>query len=387
MIKYPDIVSAPLRLTSINYPKPVTSKIDGRLTKLLVTNKEKVTQGEVIAFLESTADHEQILAISRSLKAIEKKKSDFSRSNELQSLVGENKMALGELQSAFRTFASAYNKFATFQENGFYISKKNLLQDEINNLLALQDILKDQKSIHEKTLRIAENEFSVSTTLATQKVIAPLELAREEGKLLDKQIPSKQIETNIINNDLLIVQRKRELLEVEGLIKESSSYFTQELHTFKSEVDSWCAKYLLTAPVPGVVFYAGLIEEQQYVRANQDIFYVGVDNPEVFGELSFQQLNFGKIKLDQQVIIKLHSYPYSEFGVVEGKVSFISEIASRDSTYLARVNLTNGLITSHGKALAFKNGLSAKAEIIIEDLTLLQRILFFFGSMDNYQTR
>src|SRR5580700_1906102 len=55
VIRYPDIVNAPLKIDSPNSPKPVVAKMPGKLVKLLVKENETVTAGQPLAYLESTA--------------------------------------------------------------------------------------------------------------------------------------------------------------------------------------------------------------------------------------------------------------------------------------------------------------------------------------------
>lgn len=65
VIKYPDAIKAPLQLTAINAPKMLKSNVNGKLVKLLVKNNTHVKRGQILAWLESTASHRQVLALSR----------------------------------------------------------------------------------------------------------------------------------------------------------------------------------------------------------------------------------------------------------------------------------------------------------------------------------
>lgn len=71
LIRYPDIVNASLKIVSPNAPKPVISKISGKLTRLLVHENETVSTGQALAYLESTGDHKAILSLFSSLKLIQ----------------------------------------------------------------------------------------------------------------------------------------------------------------------------------------------------------------------------------------------------------------------------------------------------------------------------
>ena len=81
----------------------------------------------------------------------------------------------------------------------------------------------------------------------------------------------------------------------------------------------------------------------------------------------------GKVKKGQTVNIKLEGFPYQEFGMLIGKVENIS-LTPRNNFYHVEVSLTNGLTTSYNKKLEFKNEMSGVAEIITEDLRVIERL-------------
>lgn len=81
-----------------------------------------------------------------------------------------------------------------------------------------------------------------------------------------------------------------------------------------------------------------------------------------------------KVKIGQQVVIKFVAYPYLEYGMVKGLVRKISSVPTNDA-YDVEVDLPNPLVTNYGKKLAFQEGLLGTAEIMTEDISLLNRIL------------
>ena len=84
------------------------------------------------------------------------------------------------------------------------------------------------------------------------------------------------------------------------------------------------------------------------------------------------QYNSGQVKTGQQVLLKFQAYPFEQFGKVTGTINHISTMPA-DSGFLARVVLPAGLTTNYNRQLAWQNGLLADAEIITDDLRLLQR--------------
>jgi HlyD family secretion protein len=93
--------------------------------------------------------------------------------------------------------------------------------------------------------------------------------------------------------------------------------------------------------------------------------------------LTIPQDNSGKIKIGQRVLIKFQSYPFEEYGMVEGKISSLPQLSTQDNKlFFAFVELPNGLKTNHNKQLTYNYGMTASAEIITEDLRLIERIFY-----------
>jgi HlyD family secretion protein len=76
----------------------------------------------------------------------------------------------------------------------------------------------------------------------------------------------------------------------------------------------------------------------------------------------------------QQVLVRFSGYPYHEFGSVYGEVEYFSEFPVRDSLFFAKVSFPNGLQTSYGHTIPPRNGMTGRAEIITEDMRLLERV-------------
>ena len=87
------------------------------------------------------------------------------------------------------------------------------------------------------------------------------------------------------------------------------------------------------------------------------------------------QTNFGKIDTGQQVQLRFDAYPYQEFGIVEGRLKYISKVPS-DSGFLANIELPKGLITNYQKQIQYRSGLKSQALIITKDARLAQRFYF-----------
>nr|MCU0341918.1 hypothetical protein [Spirosomataceae bacterium] len=79
----------------------------------------------------------------------------------------------------------------------------------------------------------------------------------------------------------------------------------------------------------------------------------------------------------QKVLIKFQGYPFEEYGAVEGQIKSISQVPTTDNLFfIAIVSLPNDLKSNSNKQLSYKSGMEASAEIITEDLRLVERIFY-----------
>jgi hypothetical protein len=70
-IVYPDIVNTKVKFTSINAPKEVKARTEGKLIKLLATEGTMVKQNDILGFIESRADHVQMIHFSKVIDRIQ----------------------------------------------------------------------------------------------------------------------------------------------------------------------------------------------------------------------------------------------------------------------------------------------------------------------------
>ena len=372
-VKYPDTINAPLKLTAIHAPKTLESKINGKLVRLLYEDNTRVRQGQVLAWLESTASHEQVLSLAARADSLHR----WLRRGELQRFEGVRLAgfsSLGELQPDFQAFEQAWRMFTDYLPGGFYHRQRKILEQELVYTRQLLDKLREQKQIQEEDYRLARQEYAVQQKLAEKELIAPVDLSRAESQLLARRLPLQQTESAIINNYLSQAAREKELMELDRQIGQQQSVFRQALNSLRSAIGGWKATYLLTAPFAGKLIHAGILQENQSLAAGQEVFYIQPDNTRFFGELTVSQNSFGKIREGQQVLVRFSGYPYQEFGSVPGRVEYLSDIPVKDSVFFAKVGFPEGLSTNYGQQLAPADGMRGQAEIITQDMRLLERV-------------
>jgi multidrug resistance efflux pump len=376
LIHYPTIVRADFRLISSNLPKPVVLKTDGRIEELFVKENQSVKAGEILAYVESTSGHREVLALEKELNNI-RNVIEQHRFSQLGTIKLNNFEHLGEVQNPYQNFQQVYVQVRMLYADRFYDRKKKLLMSDIKRAGLMDQQLNEQRSIYIRDSELADQEYKISKKLHAGKVIPDIEIYREESKALAKLLPAKNIETLRLTNDNQRNTKINDLLELDRTVEEQTENFGQALNTLRSAIESWKSRYLLVAPQTGNVFFSTTLQEKQSLKAGVEVMYIGSGTSRYMGEIRIPQINSGRVKEGQRILIKFQGYPFEEYGAVEGKVTSIARVPSQDNTYfLATVFLPDGLKTNFNKSLAYKTGMAASAEIVTEDLRLIERFFY-----------
>lgn len=372
-IQYPEIIKTQLTLAAINAPKTLESKTSGKIVRLFKENKTPVIEGEILGWMESTADHYSVLTLRSETDSLYMwlEENDYSKLESSQISTFQN---LGELQTNLQLFNQVYSEYLLFFPGGYHSQRRSILEQEQDYTRALLSKLEEQKEIQKANYELANQEFEAQKKLADKGIVARLDLLKAENELSNKQLPLQQTESAIINNRMAQTAKRKEIMDLDQQIKEQKSIFGQALQTFRSAITEWESKYLLTAPVSGTLTYAGIVQEQQTYQSGREILYIQPENAEFFGEMRISQSSFGKIEEGQQVLVRFSGYPHHEFGSVIGTVDYLSEFPIGDSLFFAKVSFPEGLKTNYGQTLPPASGMKAQAEIITQDMRLLKRV-------------
>lgn len=85
----------------------------------------------------------------------------------------------------------------------------------------------------------------------------------------------------------------------------------------------------------------------------------------------------GKIEVNQQVLVKLKSYPSSNYGILKGRVASISKVGLELNNELVSqvmVNFQDELVTTTGYKISTEHELSGSARIITKQKRFIQRL-------------
>jgi HlyD family secretion protein len=176
---------------------------------------------------------------------------------------------------------------------------------------------------------------------------------------------------------LLDLEQRRSDEGQRGLVTLRNAY-----HALRAAVAAWKQDNLLVAPVDGTVSYFRDLHENQFAAASEPLVAVVPTAAGLVGRVSLTGMGAGKVRPGQRVIIRFESYPYREYGTVEGRVRRVSQLgfqadvrAAPDvTTYQVEVTLPKGLVTSYGRRLEFRQEMRGDADVVTQDMRLIERV-------------
>lgn len=367
-IRYPEVVPVSMKFNTSSAPKVLTGKVTGNLVKILVKDGTAVDKNTDIAYLESVADHHQVLHLLDKMKQVRSSTIELA---DLKDIVTPTELELGEVQNSYQNFYLAYLNYVAINKEGIYQKRKNFIQNEVKYINEQNQRIQQSFDLQKRELALAEEEYAKYQILAEKKVISQLELQQKEALLLAKRQSIPQTENTIIGNQSSRLSKDKEMSEINNQMFEEEKKFYQSLNTFISDAENWKKQYVISSPAKGTLIYGDFLQENQLIKMGEELFYVNANKDDYYGEIMIPQSKSSKVKVGQEVLIKVQSYPYQEYGYLRGRIDYISDIPIRDSVFFSKVILNRN---EKDSVIKLKPGILADADIITENQSIIKRI-------------
>lgn len=375
-IKYPDIISTEAVITSQTPPQKEYAKVTGKLDTLVVQNDQWVNAGEILAMLENTAKLKDVLLLKASLDTINIQTASFEFPLTKMPL-----LSLGEISVAYALFEKDYIDYDLNKQLDPFSNQSlaNALSEKEVRLRIKS--LENQRELDAKKFELSKNEYNRNKQLFEKGVIS-------QNEFESKQLSYLEDEKRLKNLDISFSQMNQALNDANKNVKETkinrqienTRLFKDLIQSFtqlQEAIKTWELKYLLKSNIEGSVSYINVWNKNQNVTQGDLLFtIIPTEKDDYMAKIKAPIQNSGKIKQEQNVNIKLFNYPETEYGMINGKVKSMSAIPNDEGFYLVTVQLDSKLITSYNIEIPFINEMSGTAEIVTEDLRLIERFFY-----------
>ena len=379
VVKYPDVITTQIIITTNIPPEKLVAKVSGKIEALLVNDRTLVSRNMPLAVIENSANYEAVFLLKSIVDTIniDKNKFPFKKLKSAQ---------LGEIESFYAIFqkesiADELNtNLKPYKVEGMAQSYEAIQLKERLNLL------ESQKNNNQSELVLQKSDLERYEGLYKKGIIAAQELEKHKLNYLQvdrnyksllstiSQLKSSLNELNK-NSKTTQINENKENINLERNV-------IQAFYGLKKAIKDWELNYVLRSSVDGKVSFLQLWSANQNVEAGATIFVVIPSKENGYiGKVKAPAQNSGKIQIGQNVNIRLANYPDSEFGIIKGVIKAISLTPDKDGNLLINVSLPKGLETSYKKQIVFQQEMCGTADIVTEDLRLIERILYQFRAI------
>jgi hypothetical protein len=385
LIRYPDLVKGQISISAPQSPVKLVTAIGGTLDLQRHHAGDTVYKGEYIAVLKNPALTSDVRRVDSLLNSLDIHRVSYNRDRHR---FPEN-AALGEVSEKYYAFLTALYEYLDFYETDPIGQQEAIARTLMSSNIRLLTAARAQENILGRKYALAQRDFARDSNLFSKQVIDPSDMDKSRLTMITYEQDAQAVSKDIYNDQYQIedASNKLDQLAVQRVDKEReltvallSTYFQA-----KETIRQWEKSYVLMAPFDGKLEFLNFYKDGDFLPAGKEVFSVVPREKEIYGEVLLPEAGAGKVRVGQEVIIKLNNSPYEEYGTMKGVVYNISLVTNQQQAdpsnpqnkvdvFLVTVALPQGLTTNYGSALNFYFEAKGSAEIVTKDRQLYQRL-------------
>lgn len=274
-----------------------------------------------------------------------------------------------ELQSALQqSDAEISQRTAEIQAARAWVAK---LQE---SLPIAQQLAADYKRLLDKAY-IAKHAYLEKEQ---QRLNQERELAVQQARVLELQAAKQQAESR---RQSVLAQTRRAMLDLLHESEQRAAGLQQEL----SKAEQRNRLMHLTAPVDGTVQQLAIHTAGGVVTEAQPLMVIVPSNQPVEVEALLENKDIGFVRPGQEVEVKVDTFTFTKYGVVNGTVVSISDDAIEDErlglVYSTRIQLRENSILVGSQQVPLSPGMSIRAEVKTDKRKVID---YFLSPLQQY---
>lgn len=269
-----------------------------------------------------------------------------------------------------------------FVQNGDYVEQGSvileldtlLVDESMENIRYQMEILNIQKDVYAMLCDGEDITELDSDEYGAHKWI--VEALIEEENVYQMAMDEYERQ-EALGTDVEYIRYEKESYE-SGRKKEVASALSQcelQLWQYEQELDNYDRNkefYTVRTEKAGNVENLQVVSEGEVISQG-DLLACIVDKDDLIFECYVPDYEIANVEMGQTVHVKLNAYPYNDYGMLEGKVTKISDIAVQNELY-GNVYLVDVVLDNLGN-LPFSIGMMGSAELVIGKRSVLEYFL------------
>ena len=216
-------------------------------------------------------------------------------------------------------------------------------------------------------------------TLKQERIQQTQDLAAEKQHLNQLSAGVNEVQQQI--NALIAQASANQLSQITDVQRQIAS-LKEELN----KASDLNAKKILYAPVSGQVQQLAISTIGGVVTEAQQLMIIVPDEEKLEVEVTLENKDIGFVREGMPSEIKIHTFPFTKYGVINGEVTNVSNDAivdeERGLIYTMRVKMDNNTIMVNGREVKLMPGMSVTAEVQTDKRRIVE---FFLAPLLRYK--
>lgn len=373
-----EVARTPGEVVPSGYQQVVQHLEGGMVDKILVAEGDIVEQGTPLLEISGTGVIEDLE------RARARKFAILAQEERLRAYLEGRRPDLSGIDPKYTILIADQKNFFETME-GAQRQEQNIITEQISQKRALLQSLQRQMSTARENLAISADLFhkkselhqkgylSETKYLEAKQAINAIEgdIAQISSRITSANAEIKEYTGRYASLDLSQDDRVNERLD--ALIAEKTQH-EEVLRKLEDRV----SRLVLRSPVRGIVKGLSVNTVGSVIRAGETVLEIVPIDKELVVQVRIPPQHIGHIKPGQHVKVKLSSFDFSKFGLIDGTLDQVSATTfngeAGDRFYQGKVRLSQNYV-GKDKSNAVMPGMTVMAEIITGRKTILEYLL------------
>lgn len=376
------VATAPGQVAAKGQSRVVEAREMGVVAQINVRNGDNVRKGDILVELDKTLSTADTSVVENEL-----------RQAEIRAALANG--VLSYLRSGRRTLELPDNISAELEDVSHrqlqsriraFDQEEQTLKDEVERALSATESAEREVNRLKETLPLLRDRYTSYSRLADEGLAPKIEKLRLEEELVTREKDldialgrrdeaTKSVQTAQSRLKLIRRQVERDALAELG---EAEAIKSDRLEAKRkaSLRDSW---QTITAPVDGVVMSSTVTTIGEVIEPGNPIMLIAPSRDKMIVNATILNKDVGFVRIGDEVSVKLETYPFTRYGLIEGTLTMISADAVIDErlgpVFPVEVELSQTWLGEGEFRRDIQLGMNATAEIKTGDRPIYDFIL------------
>lgn len=383
--KVDEVAVAQGELTPAEQLRPVQALRGGQIAEIHVEEGDRVEKGDILVEQDATLPEAEVARLQESAELIRQDIARLEAERTGSTRTGtplQDQLLAARLQE-FETQQTAAQSEVAQQESAIAAAQARLTRLEANLRNARDTLTNAQEreaslgelaapengavprfdylEARDRLIQAEDQVASLEQEIAEQQAeIRRAEAAYRQSQEITTRIASQRQEEILTQ----LNQRREELTNIEGQLEQATRQQAQET---------------IRAPIDGTVYNLQVSRAEGTVQPGEELLSILPEGDDLVLQVQILNRDIGFISPGMTAKVKMATFPFQEFGIIEGEVIRVSPNATTHEelgpVYPASIRLDRTTVPVRGQEVELLPGMAASAEIVTRQRSILTFLL------------